>query len=92
MKDPQGGSCYVSAGLVPVADGTLSVTVVHPLSARDTRIFRQRAIFFTADLAALLLLACFSGHLSKKILEPLQETADAKPSLLRLLPTNFGLL
>ena len=73
MKDPQGGSCYVSAGLVPVADGTLSVTVVHPLSARDTRIFRQRAIFFTADLAALLLLGLFFWSFIQKILEPLQE-------------------
>ncbi len=73
MQDGTGHSYYASAGLVPVTGGVLGVTVVHPLSSSVSQIMRQRLVFVTADLAALILLGTFFWFFIRKMLRPIQE-------------------
>lgn len=73
VKDQKGDSYYASAAVFPRSGPVLGVAVLHPLAQMNSRVVRQRASFFLADMAALALLTVFFWFFTSRILRPLQE-------------------
>lgn len=62
-----------SIALIPYHNGTLAVTVLHPLSRLGQQIAHQRKLFLLADLAAFTLLSLFFWFFITRMLKPLEE-------------------
>ena len=64
-----------SVALIPRGAGNyIGAVILQPLSRTDERIFRQRAAFVLADLAALALLAIFYWNFTARMIRPLWES------------------
>lgn len=64
-----------SVALIPRGAGNyIGAIILQPLSRTDERIFRQRAAFVLADLAALALLAIFYWNFTARMIRPLWES------------------
>lgn len=68
-----GQNYYASAARIPVTGGVLGVTVLHPLAAMHSRIWKQRFVFALADLAAIILFCIFFRFFIARMMRPLQE-------------------
>lgn len=73
IKDTSGQAYTASAALIPRSGGFIGAAVLHPLTAMEHRIFRQRLYFILADLTALVLLGIFYWFFTAHMLRPLQE-------------------
>ncbi len=73
VRDEAGVPYMASAALVPRSGGFIGVAVLHPLTAMDQRILRQRISFALADLAALVILGIFYWFFTARMLRPLWE-------------------
>ncbi len=74
MKGSNGKDYYVSAALLPRSGGVLSAVFLHCLDVEHAAFFRQRMLFFSIDLAAILLLSVFSWFFTGRIIRPLRES------------------
>ena len=63
---------YACTALIPQSSGTLSVTILYPLSILEQQFLQQRLAFAAAVLTAVFALAVFSWLFTKKMIRPLE--------------------
>lgn len=67
------GNFYVSAGIIPKANGSLGFFLIRPLAEQRRQMLRLLVIVLCADLAGILLLALFFNILIRRLLAPILE-------------------
>ncbi|RKJ49821.1 sensor histidine kinase [bacterium 1XD42-54] len=73
IRDKNKEAYSASVALIPRSGGSIGVIILHPLSAMNQRILRQRIAFLAADLAALVLLGIFYWLFTSRMIRPLRE-------------------
>lgn len=63
---------YVCTALIPQTGGTLSITILYPLSILKQQFLHQRLAFAAAVFVAVLALAVFSWFFTQKMIRPLE--------------------
>lgn len=71
-RDPQ-TDYYACAAIAEKTGGSLRVMILAPLDSLKAQIRRQRFLFFSLDILALIALSLFAWHFTKRILKPLEE-------------------
>ena len=64
---------YACAAVAESTGGSLKVMILAPLDSLKTQIRRQRFLFFSLDILAIIALSFFAWHFTKRILRPLEE-------------------
>lgn len=76
MPGSNGQKYYTSVALIPKDNGYLKVTVLYPLDNLAHDIIVQRILFAFLDLFAIVLLAIFSWHFTKRMILPIKESRE----------------
>lgn len=72
-KDRKQTDYYACAAVAEKTGGSLQVMILAPLDSLNAQIGRQRFLFFTLDILAVIALSFFAWHFTKRILKPLEE-------------------
>ncbi len=72
-KESSGRDYYACAAVAEKSSGSLRVMILSPLDPLSAQINRQRFLFFTLDILAVIALSFFAWHFTKRILKPLEE-------------------
>jgi len=73
LTSENGEEFLASIALIPKSGSTLSVTVLHDLSALNGQIYQQRRLFLLAALGSLTVLSLFFWFFINRMLRPLRE-------------------
>lgn len=76
MKGSDDEHYYSSVALVPKSNGHLTIITLYSLDSMEHDIFVQRILFGVVDLAAIIMLAIFSWHFTKRTIRPVKESRE----------------
>lgn len=77
-----GQDFYVCMAYIPTESGSLTAYILAPVSSFYKQLFRQRLLFATINLLALILLYLFFYRFTKHLLKPVVESQEKQTSFI----------